>query len=103
MPQNPYPTQPGFGLRVHHAMQALKKLAAEPWNRGLVNTRGFDNCFENFDGAAVVWALMHAAQTDSALAEGIAVLGGPSGSMQEHWRRVYRGSTRDNARQLSLF
>ena len=74
---NPYPTRPGFGLRVHHAETAIRKLADKPWAN--IYTRGFDNCFENGDGDAVVFALMHKAYTErsvdpngrSQLAEGI--------------------------------
>ena len=46
----------GFGLRVHRAEQAIRKLALYPFAD--VYTRGFDNCFEMHDGDAVVWALM---------------------------------------------
>jgi len=87
--QNPYPTQPGFGLRVANAKRALKKLARDPWNRAPVASRGFDNCFENFDGEAVVWALMHAARTDDELASGIACFDGHRGHLLAEWRRVY--------------
>lgn len=53
---NPYPTYQGFGLRVYHAETAIKKLAVDPCVD--IYTRGFDNCFEMYDGDAVVWALM---------------------------------------------
>lgn len=77
LPANPYPKNPGFGLRVHHTEKALRKLAAEPWAN--IYSRGFDNCFENGDGDAVVFALMHKAYAErsqhpggySELAEGI--------------------------------
>ncbi|QDS92487.1 hypothetical protein FF011L_12300 [Roseimaritima multifibrata] len=79
-PKNPYPTLPGFGLRVHHAAKSIRKLADEPWAN--IYTRGFDNCFEQGDGDAVVFALMHKAYAErsenccgrSQLAEGIAVM-----------------------------
>lgn len=74
---NPYKKHPGFGFRVHNAERAIRKLAEEPWTN--IYTRGFDNCFENGDGDAVVFALMHKAYHERAedrngysqLAEGI--------------------------------
>lgn len=59
MTNNPYPKYNGFGLRVHRAEQAIRKLADNP--HADIYTRGFDNCFEMYDGNAVVWALMHKA------------------------------------------
>ena len=56
MSMNPYPTNPGFGLRVHYAEQAIRKLATDPYAD--IYNRAFDNCFEMNDGDAVVWALM---------------------------------------------
>lgn len=73
---NPYPTRPGFGLRVHYARKVLILLAqgsdyvtdnktGEVYSRA--HDRKMDNCFENFDGDAVVWALMDSAIRESAL------------------------------------
>lgn len=80
MPINPYPKNPGFGLRVHHAETAIRKLANDASLD--IYTRGFDNCFENGYGDAVVFALMHKALAErsqhparhSQLAEGIGYL-----------------------------
>jgi hypothetical protein len=54
--KNPYPTFSGFGLRVANAKKAIKRLGLDP--HAEIYTRAFDNCFENFDGDAVVFALM---------------------------------------------
>jgi hypothetical protein len=86
---NPYPKQPGFGRRVAHAKRALKQLARKPWSRSFVSSRDFDNCFENGDGTAVVWALMQAARTDPELEQGILWLDGGRGHLLTEWRRIY--------------
>ena len=86
---NPYPKQPGFSLRVARAQRALKQLAREPKDRSPVTGRGFYDCFENGDGAAVVWALMHSARTDPELQHGIVHFAAPSGHLLEEWRRAY--------------
>jgi hypothetical protein len=54
--QNPYPIHPGFGFRVMNAAKALRKYGENPNYR--LFTRSFDNCFENYDGDAVIFALM---------------------------------------------
>jgi len=59
---NPYPKQIGFGLRLHRAATAIKKLGNDPWAE--IYTRGFDNCFEMGDGDAVVFGLMHKAYAE---------------------------------------
>jgi hypothetical protein len=81
--KNPYPTRPGFGLRVAHAKKAIKRLAID----SCVNifTQGFDNCFENFDGDAVVWALMMSAKTDHLLMSGINRM---FGGNPEYWQAI---------------
>jgi hypothetical protein len=102
MTKNPYPTEPGFGLRFHHAKTALEKYgrdyARPPYSRG------FDNCFENHDGDAVVWALMHDAVADpkSRIAEGIHRLGK---DVWPHWLEIYeqRGKHAPKQEQLGLF
>lgn len=75
MTNNPYPTQPGFGLRVRHSKTAIEKFGRDYLKRPY--SRGFDNCFEMFDGNAVVWALMSEAvpNPNSDLAEGIRRMG----------------------------
>ena len=92
--KNPYPTQKGFGLRVAYARRALIEYACgndtitdrttgEEYSR--INSRAMDNCFENHDGDAVVWALMHAALQEpdryrqSLMTEGIRKQGAQSG------------------------
>lgn len=100
--QNPYQTNPGFGLRYHHARKALEKFGkdynARPYSRG------FDNCFENFDGDAVVWALMHEAIEcrNEYLAEGIKRMGE---NVWPRWLEAYeqRGKYAPKQEQLNLF
>ena len=60
---NPYPTQPGFSKRVAKAIAGFRRFSADGDLRKL-HTRSFDDCFDNFDGKALVWALMEAAVTD---------------------------------------
>ena len=57
--KNPYPRRQGFALRVANAKRALRRLGRDCLAD--IYTRGFDNCFEMFDGDAVVWALMREA------------------------------------------
>ena len=59
--KNPYPRRQGFSLRVANAKRALRRLGRDCLAD--IYTRGFDNCFEMFDGDAVVWALMREAVT----------------------------------------
>jgi len=59
--KNPYQTREGFGRRVAYTRKALLKLSADPLAR--IYTRKFDNCFEMYDGSAVVWALVREAPT----------------------------------------
>ncbi len=94
---NPYPTRTGLGLRVAYAAATLRDLArgndgatdprtGEEYSRA--HSRPMDNCFENDDGEAVVWALMEKAQSDRVLMDGIrAFMGGGF----EDWQRVYAG------------
>ncbi len=72
--KNPFPTQPGFAARVAYAKRALRRFgenyAAAPYSRR------FDDCFEMFDGDAVVFALMHATIAgDTLLERGIRNMG----------------------------
>lgn len=88
MRRNPYVTLPGFGLRVANAKRALKRLGSDCTAN--IFTRGFDNCFEMYDGEAVVWALMDAALNgDDLLAEGIRVAGE---RMWADWLKLYRAT-----------
>lgn len=84
--RNPYATRPGFGFRVANAKRALRRLGADCTID--IFTRGFDNCFEMYDGKAVVWALMHAALNgDELLVAGIKAAGG---CMWADWLELYR-------------
>ena len=72
--KNPYPRRQGFALRVANAKRALRRLGRDCFAD--IYTRGFDNCFEMFDGDAVVWALMHeAVNGDDVLERGIRNMG----------------------------
>ncbi|GEM_PF-1829132 len=85
---NPFPTQKGFVLRVANAKRSLERLGRD----GLAHiyTRGFDNCFENYDGKAVIWQLMHDALNGNAdLERGIRNMGG---TCWEHWLALYNAA-----------
>lgn len=103
---NPCPTQEGFELRLAYASKALMQRGVIPdYNRGiyehdLTARRAFDNCFENFDGNAVVFALMEKAQRIPQLMAGIVSMGG---TMLEDWGRVHAQGRDLLARQLELF
>jgi hypothetical protein len=83
---NPYPCYPGFGGRVRTAAAALRKRANGDTD---IFTRAFDNCFEMYDGSAVVWALMFDAleMHDTDLKTGIKSMGP---ALWEDWMKVYR-------------
>jgi hypothetical protein len=85
---NPYPTKPGFGLRVARATRILKRYGMG-WSQDEcgIYSRAFDNCFENFDGDAVVWALMEKAARDEDIAKGIRLMGA---AVWPQWLEVYR-------------
>jgi hypothetical protein len=99
--KNPYPRRQGFGLRVANAKRALRRLGRDCLAE--IYTRGFDNCFEMFDGDAVVWALMREAVTgDEILERGIRNMGK---DVWPHWLAVYEqcdGHATESA-QLTLF
>ncbi|MBL4877079.1 MAG: hypothetical protein JKY10_11380 [Cohaesibacteraceae bacterium] len=61
---NPYTTHKGFGLRVYRAEHMLRQHALKLDHD--IHTRTFDNCFEMFDGDAVVFALMDKAKSELA-------------------------------------
>jgi hypothetical protein len=95
--KNPYQTREGFGRRVAYARKALLKLSADPLAR--IYTRKFDNCFEMYDGSAVVWALMHEAlAANGSLKHGIERTGS-----WPHWLEVYEDGQPRDERQLNLF
>jgi len=102
MSQNPYLTRPGFGLRYSRAKAALEIFGQDEFSRPY--SRAFDNCFEMFDGDAVVWALMHdaTANNNDELAEGIRRMGK---DVWSQWLEVYeqRGIFAPRHEQLGLF
>lgn len=107
---SPYPANSGFGLRVHHAEKAIRKLGDDTWAN--IYTRGFDNCFENGDGDAVVWALIHKAVQEpddfnkSQLTRGIQAMFSSTLDGQKYpkkWLDVYYGVEIEKNAQLSLF
>jgi len=58
--KNPYPKQAGFQKRVNFARNALIRYAIDSHYE--IFTRAFDDCFEIFDGDAVVFALAERAK-----------------------------------------
>ncbi len=73
--ENPYKTYPGFGLRVHHAQRIILKLGRDRYAE--YSERTLDNCFEYYDGSAVVFALMYEAKNgNEILLQGIRNMGG---------------------------
>jgi hypothetical protein len=54
---NPYTKRAGFSRRFAYAKRRLEAFGRDCFKRPY--SRGFDNCFEMFDGEAIVWALMH--------------------------------------------
>ena len=101
MSQNPYLTRPGFGLRFNRAKAALESFGQDEFSRPY--SRAFDNCFEMFDGDAVVWALMHdaIAHNNGDLAEGIRRMGK---DVWPQWLELYeqRGKHAPRHEQLSF-
>ena len=89
---NPYSVRPGFSGRVADAAEALRRLASNPLNRASVQARNFDNCFEMWDGNAVIWELVNRAhEGDELLARGIAALGP---TVWHDWCEIYECRTR---------
>ena len=100
--KNPYPRRQGLGLRVANAKRALRRLGRDCLAD--IYTRGFDNCFEMFDGDAVVWALMREAiNGDDVLERGIRNMGK---EVWPRWLAVYEQRddyAPENDGQLVLF
>jgi len=101
---NPYQKNHGFGLRVHRAETAIKKLANDHFAN--IYTRGFDNCFEMNDGDAVVWALMDKATKEpdqygqSLLTEGIQQLFADKLAGKKYpeiWLKTYQVQPKQNS------
>ena len=91
MTSNPYPKHDGFARRVRRAQTALERFGRD-YDARPYNSPGFDNCFEMFDGKAVVWALMHranrnAAAGDPSLMNGIQRMGA---QVWTDWTRLYQ-------------
>ena len=86
--RNPYPTKPGFGLRVARLTRALKHYGMG-WSEedAGMYSRTFDNCLENYDGDAVVWAVMDKAMRDEDIARGIRLMGE---KVWPHWESIYK-------------
>jgi hypothetical protein len=87
MSKNPYPTCKGFGLRFFHAAACIRRYG-RGWSQEEAGmyTRAFDNCFENFDGDAVVWQIVRDAQTDDDLARRIRLMGE---KLWPQWQAIY--------------
>ena len=99
--KNPYPRRQGFAFRVANAKRALRRLGRDCLAD--ITTRGFDSCFEMFDGDAVVWALMREAiNGDEVLERGIRNMGK---DVWPHWLAVYeqRDGHAKGPMQLPLF
>ncbi len=100
---NPFPTQKGFGLRVHYVTKAIKEYAQNPYLDSAFNkvnnNRKFDNCFEREDADALVYAIMAIVyeKDDTVLMKGIKAMGT---NLTEKWNDHYL-----NAKQIqpSLF
>ena len=60
--KNPYPKESGFQKRMNYAKRALIRYGDD--SNYDIFTRAFDDCFENHDGEAVVFALMKAAKKE---------------------------------------
>jgi len=85
---NPYPTYKGFGLRVANAKHSIERLGRDCLAR--IYTRGFDSCFEHYDGKAVIWRLMNDALNGNAdLERGIRNLGR---NCWDEWLAIYHAS-----------
>lgn len=92
---NPYPRYKGFSARVAYAECRLTKLSQDP--HCLIFTRAFDNCFENGDGDAVVFALMQKSAQNPLLLKGIEQL--QDGKVPPSWLELFNGESG----QMGLF
>ena len=72
--ENPYPKFQGFGKRMIKAKNALEKFGRNRLHTPY--TRAFDNCFEMYDGSAVVFELIdQAINGNNDLRQGIQNMG----------------------------
>lgn len=96
----PYEKRPGYAARLARAKRMIETFgrdnALAPWRER--TSRSFDNCFEMFDGEAIVWGLMQEAQTNEILAEGIRRMGK---NVWPEWMAVYQ--QQPEPQQLPLF
>jgi hypothetical protein len=108
--KNPYKTKKGFGLRVHRAEQYISKMSYDFRYDG--NSRSLDNCFEMYDGDAVVFALMSKAKQEpdeygqSHLTRGIQKMFSMSLNAEgwpPSWQEVYDKGLKMNEQQQNLF
>lgn len=77
-------------MRPTHAIPSLSRrvdYAARCLLTRRTHTRGFDNCFEQDDGDAVVYRLMRRAQKNARLAQAIADWLTPEGQAQ--WQAIF--------------
>lgn len=86
---NPYPRLPGFSNRVAYAEHRLCQLAQDP--HCPIFTRAFDNCFEEGDGEAVVFALMNKATRNPLLIKGIQQA--HHGEVPQLWQALFQGDS----------
>lgn len=78
---NPFKTRKGFGLRLNYAVTLIREYGYNPSSRinydRISNNRKFDNCFENYDDDALVYAIMEKIyeQNDANLEKGVKAMG----------------------------
>jgi len=91
MTGNPYPKRPGFPQRVARAIHAIAQFGrGKTYSAAGMDSRGFDSCFENCDGDAVVWQIMHNACTNPDLERGIRRMGA---NVWPQWEAIYKAKT----------
>ena len=79
--KNPFPKNNGFDNHLQYAKTTIyeygKNQDSEDNYNNILNNRKFDDCFENGDGDALVFALMREVQTNSNLylLNGISAMG----------------------------
>ena len=86
---NPYPRLPDFSNRVAYAERRLCQLAQDP--HCLIFSRAFDNCFEEGDGEAVVFALMDKTTRNPLLIKGIQQA--HHGEVPQRWQALFQGDS----------
>ena len=100
---NPFRTDRGFGLRVKYVANAIRAYGSNPLLKSnfdkVNNNRSFDNCFENSDADALVYAIMEKVfeHGDIKLEKGIQAMGV---NLNAQWTELYRQA---KDRQMALF